>query len=215
MTNEIDLSNVTFTILGVKKSGKSTLANKILNDTGARALYYDTLGEAPPESKFNYYVPTDRYSANELESVIAKITPQPGQDISTFIPPYDMLIIDETNRFAPPKPHPLPPKVADLNDQNRHYLMSVGYVARRPSQLNSDLIELSDYIFVFRLTGKNDLIYLNATVSGLGDAVGKLGQNQFVLVFPDKHYIVCNAIIPDQNWIKRSNAVRVIRDDND
>jgi DNA helicase HerA-like ATPase len=210
MTINIDLSNVSFCILGVKKSGKSTLANIILNDTGNDALYYDTLGESPLDSPFNFYVPKDRYSVAELESVIAKITPQKGQDVNTFIPVYSMFIIDESNRFCPPKPHPLPPAVADLNDQNRHYLMSVGYVARRPSQLNSDLIELSDYLFIFRLTGKNDLIYLDATVKGLGDAVAKLEKFQFVLVHPDKHFQVCNALKPNIDWIKRSETVRQI-----
>lgn len=205
---EIDLSNVTFTVLGLKGSGKSTLCNKLLNDCGENALYYDTLGETPKNAAFNFYVPTDRYSDAELESVIGRITPQKGQDINTFIPPYGLFIIDEMPRFAPPKPHPLPDSIADLNDQNRHYLMSVGYVARRPTQLNSDLIELSNYIFIFRLTGKNDLIYLNSTVSGLGDAVNKLDKFQYVLVYPDKHYQICKAITPDKDWIKRNNTVR-------
>lgn len=204
----IDLSNVSFCILGVKKSGKSTLANILLNDSGQSALYYDTLGESPKNSAYDYYVPKDRYSVVELENVITKITPQAGTDINVFMPPYSMFIIDECNRFCPPKPHPLPPKVADLNDQNRHYLMSVGYVARRPSQLNSDLIELADYLFIFRLTGKNDLIYLDATISGLGQAVAGLGKFEFVLVTPDKHFQVCNALKANAEWLKRSEAVR-------
>ena len=210
---EIDLSNVTFCILGVKKSGKSSLANRILNDSGDYGLYYDTLGETPKNAPFNYYVPKDRYSVEELESVISKITPQPGQDINTFLPTYGMFVIDESNRFCPPKPHPLPSKVGDLNDQNRHYLMSVGYIARRPSQLNSDLIELADYLFIFRLTGKNDLVYLDATVSGLGQAVSKLGKFEFVLVYPDKHFETCAAIKPDKYWLERSESVRNIPDE--
>lgn len=206
----VDLTNVTFCILGVKKSGKSTLANIILNDTGRDALYYDTLGETPPSAAFNYYVPRDRYSVAELETIIKKITPPAGADVNQFIPPYTMFIIDETNRFCPPKPHPLPPAVADLNDQNRHYLMSVGYVARRPSQLNSDLIELANYLFIFRLTGKNDLIYLDATVKGLGEAVAGLDNYQFVLVFPDKHFTVCRALKPNRDWLEKSQAVRAM-----
>jgi hypothetical protein len=67
-----------------------------------------------------------------LETIINKITPPKGTDINKWLPPYSLFIIDEANRFCPPKPKLLPAAVADLNDQNRHYLMSVGYVARRP-----------------------------------------------------------------------------------
>jgi DNA helicase HerA-like ATPase len=208
MTIEVDLSNVSFCILGVKASGKSTAANIILSECGESSLYYDTLGESPKSARYNYYIPKDRYSVAELENVIIKITPQSGQSVETFTPPYSMFIIDETNRFCPPKPHPLPPKVADLNDQNRHYLMSVGYVARRPSQLNSDLIELANYLFIFRLTGKNDLIYLDSTVKGLAAAVSNLDKFQFVLVHPDKHYQICNALKPNIDWLRRSDNIR-------
>jgi hypothetical protein len=212
--SEIDLSNVTFCVLGVKKSGKSTLANMLLNQSGDNALYYDTLGESPKDAKYNYYIPKDRYSVPELETVVYKITPPKGADINNWLPPYGLFIIDEANRFCPAKPHPLPASIADLNDQARHYLMSVGYIARRPSQLNSDLIELSDYVFIFRLTGKNDLIYLDATVKGLGDAVARLDSFQFVTVYPDKHFEICKALTPDQSWIAHSQAVRIPHEDD-
>jgi hypothetical protein len=205
---DIDLSNVSFCVLGVKGSGKSTLVNKLLMDCGVDGLYYDTLGETPANVPFNFYVPKDRYSVIELESIINKITPQKGQDIHNFTPPFSMFIVDEMPRFAPAKPHPLPESVADLNDQNRHYLMSVGYVARRPSQLNSDLVELANYLFIFRLTGKNDLVYLDATVKGLADAVQGLEKYEFVLVHPDKHFEICNPIVPDKEWLKRSEQQR-------
>jgi hypothetical protein len=208
MSIDIDLSNVSFCILGVKASGKSTLANIILSDCADNALYYDTLGESPRNATYNYYIPKDRYSVSELEMVISKITPQKGQSVESFTPPYALFIIDECNRFCPPKPHPLPYRIADLNDQNRHYLMSVGYVARRPSQLNSDLIELANYLFIFRLTGKNDLIYLDSTVKGLADAVRQLEKYEFVLVYPDKHFQICNALKANKEWLKRSDNIR-------
>ena len=69
--------------------------------------------------------------------------------------------------------------------------MSAGFISRRPCQLNQDLTELADYIFIFRLTGKNDLNYLDEIVTGLGDAVRSLGQFEFVLVHPDKHFEIC------------------------
>lgn len=200
----MDLTGKTFCILGLKGTGKSTLANLILNTYGASALYYDTLFEAPPDSVFDVYQPNNRYSVRELETVINAIIPQNVNQL----PKYRLVIIDEANRHCPPKPSPLPPAIADLNDQCRHYLMSAGFIARRPIQLNSDLMELADYIFIFRLTGKNDIQYLENTVTGLGEAVKSLGNHEFIQVNPDKSFQVCAPINPDKNWI--GHAKRLI-----
>ena len=199
----IDLTGKTFAILGLKNTGKSTLSNLILNLYGADAIYYDTLYEAPEISPFDIYQPKNRYSVAELEDVIRRIIPQNINEL----PKYRMVIIDEANRFCPPKPTPLPAMIADLNDQCRHYLMSAGFIARRPVQLNSDLIELADYIFVFRLTGKNDILYLNNTVTGLGDTVQALGQWEFVRVNPDKTYVICEPVKPDKIWLNRAKTL--------
>lgn len=200
---ELDLSGKTWCSLGLKGTGKSTLANSFLNTYGSEALYYDTLHEAPVDSPFDIYQPSSRYSAAPLETVIKAITPKDA----TEIPKYRLFVIDEANRFCPPKPSPLPPSVADLNDQARHYLMSVGYIARRPSQLNSDLMELADYLFIFRLTGKGDQIYLNNTVGGLGDAVLHLPDFHFIIVFPDKHFTLAEPITPDKTWLQHSKRL--------
>lgn len=196
----MDLTGKTFVILGLKGTGKSTLANLILNTYGASALYYDTLFEAPPESVFDIYQPINRYSVKELETVIRAIIPQNINQL----PKYRLVIIDEANRHCPPKPQPLPAAIADLNDQCRHYLMSAGFIARRPVQLNQDLTELADYIFIFRLTGKSDIQYLENTVSGLGDAVKNLGKFEFIQVNPDKSFQHCEPITPDKIWTARA-----------
>ena len=197
---KINLTGKTFGCLGLKGTGKSTLADKILTEYGAQALYYDTLHEAPLESPFDIYQPKDRYSVTELEDVIRAITPT---NAST-LPKYRLFVVDEMNRFAPSKPSPLPRVVADLNDQCRHYLMTFGFIARRPSQLNQDLTELSDYLFIFRLTGKNDIAYLNDTSNGLGDAVLSLKNFEFVIVNPDKSFSISSPIAPEKDWVSRA-----------
>ncbi len=199
----MDLSGKTFCIFGLKKTGKSTFANYSLNQYGELAIYYDTLYEAPEDAIFDVYQPKNRYSVAELEQFVKAIIPQNINEL----PKYRMVIIDETNRFCPPKPSALPASIADLNDQCRHYLMSVGYIARRPSQLNQDLTELADYIFIFRLTGKNDLQYLNNTVSGLGDAVQQLNEYEFITVNPDRSFNICNPIQADKKWLSRAKSL--------
>ena len=197
----IDLKGKVWVDFGLRESGKSTFADHVLTTYGELALYYDTVHEAPIDSKYDIYQPKDRYSVFELETVVKTITPANINQL----PKYRMFVIDEANRFCPSKPSPLPPSIADLNDQCRHYLMSVGFIARRPSQLNQDLTELADYVFLFHLTGKNDKAYLESLKQGLGDAVETLENHRFICLFPDRHFELMEAIKPTENWMKKSH----------
>jgi hypothetical protein len=199
----IDLTGKTFVVLGVKGAGKSTLVDMIHNSYGELALYYDTLHEAPEITEYNVYQPQDKYSVPELESVIAAIIPQ-GK---FAVPKFKVFTVDEGNRFFRPYPSPMPQKAKELNDICRHFGMSFGVIARRPSQLHSDLVDLADYLFIYRLTGKNDMVYLENTVSGLSDTVRKLGNHEFVQVNPDKSFEVCAPITPNKNWVKNAKIL--------
>lgn len=192
----IDLQRKTFSVFGLKGTGKSTVANHIAEQFGWRTLVYDTLGEVPANANYYSYQPKNRGSVAEFEAVILRI-----KDSRQF----DLFIIDEANRFAPSKPAPLPAQLADLNDQCRHYGLSVGYIARRPVQLNQDLTELSDYIFVFSLKGIRDIKYLNDLSGGLGEAVLKLEGYQFVIVKPDRSYFISNPIVASSDWLQSAN----------
>ncbi len=167
----LDLSSKGFCIFGLPDSGKSTLANSILSDYGKTAFVYDTLGEYK-DGPYDSYIPTERNNPAELETIARKIMAS-GR--------YSLFIIDETNRFCPSKPALLPPAIADLNDFRAHYDLAVGYICRRPVQLNQDLTELAHYLFIFQLDGKNDGTYLNDLKDGLGDAVRDLAPYHFVL----------------------------------
>jgi len=200
----IDLRGKAAVIFGLRGTGKSTLVNTILEVYGQKALYYDTVWEAPDTMTYDIYRPKNRYAVDEYESVIKAIIPTNINQI----PKYRLFATDEANRFCPSKPAQLPSAVADLNDQCRHYLMTVIFIARRPSQLNQDLTELADYIFVFKLTGKNDLDYLKNLVTGLDDAVRSLGEHEFVVVNPDRSYAISNPVIPNPLWL--SNAYKLL-----
>lgn len=175
---ELDLENKGFCIFGLPDSGKSTLAHYILAPFGTQALVYDTLHEYP-SVVFDTYCPKDRNSPVELDMVIRIAMRR-----------YKLIIIDECNRFCPSKPAPLPQAVADLNDWRAHYGATVGYIARRPVQLNQDLTELAHYLFIFALKGKNDINYLNDLASGLGDTVSELEPYHFVVVDPARAYLI-------------------------
>lgn len=180
----LDLSSKGFCIFGLPDSGKSTLANSILTPYGSNAFIYDTLGEYSDEP-YDSYIPNDRNDAAELELVTRSIMASRR---------YSLFIIDETNRFCPSKPVPLPSAIADLNDFRAHYGLAVGYIARRPVQLNQDLTELAHYLFIFQLDGKNDVHYLNDLKDGLGDAVTNLNPYHFILYHKGSDFEVYSPI---------------------
>lgn len=180
----LDLLGKGFAIFGLPDCGKSTLAHYILNQYGARAFVYDTLNEYP-DTPFDSYTPKSQYDSAELEAVIRAVIAKNQ---------YSMVLIDEANRFCPSKPAPLPQAIADLNDWRAHYGLSVGYIARRPVQLNQDLTELAHYLFIFRLRGKNDTQYLNDIAAGLGDAVNELPPYHFVMVDSQRNYQLFNPV---------------------
>ncbi|MBA7581104.1 hypothetical protein ES708_23004 [subsurface metagenome] len=119
---------------------------------------------------------------------------------------YSLIVIDEANRFCPPKPAPLPQTVADLNDWRAHYGITAGYISRRPVQLNQDLTELSHYLFIFSLQGKNDIGYLNDLSAGLGDAVSQLSPYYYMVVDPLRHYQVYSPVPAEHATAKKISA---------
>ena len=186
---KLQLTRKTFAIFGYKAGGKSTLAQYIASKYGETCLYYDTLHEVPDSVNFFSYSPVARQSLAELLGIIKII--QTSRH-------YRLFIIDEANRFARAKPAVLPQELADMNDWCRHpqYNLGIGYIARRPVQLNQDLTELCDYLFVFQLGGKNDIQYLNSLRQGLGDVVLNLPLYHYCLVYPDRKWKVFSPIKP-------------------
>jgi len=166
----IDLTASRFVILGLQRAGKTEFAKHLLSLT-PRHLVYDVLDEY---DTFDRYIPEDRNSKDELSDVTQKLV------IDKLKP--DLFLIDEANRFLLPKPTPLPIGVAELNDWSSHMGLSWGVIARRPTQLHTDIIELAHYLFLFVLKGKNDMQYLDSILPGLGETVASLKPYHFAIV---------------------------------
>ena len=165
----INLANKGWAVFGPRGSGKSELVNQIL-DSHPDHLVYDPLNEHQGR---NRYVPSDRESIDELDAFVRGIV----------IPRKPALcVIDEANKYILPKPTRLPPGVADLNDFARHWGISCGFVARRPVQFHTDIVELADFVFCFSLTGKNDYAYMEGLHQGLGDTVRGLEKYHFAIL---------------------------------
>jgi len=177
-----NLTDKRFVILGLQGTGKTYLAKYLLGQIPA-SIVYDVLHEY---QGYNRYIVKYRQYGNEaideINLFVSKIVIA-SKKVKLFI-------LDEANRFCPPKPHPLPDSILELNDFQRHYGISLGAVCRRPTQLHTDLIELAHYLFIFQLKGKNDLLYLDSMSAGLGDKILALPQYHFVVVHPNHDYEV-------------------------
>lgn len=169
----IDLKGKCYIIFGLKGSGKTELAKYILS-LHRNHYIYDTLHEYNKE-KYTVYLP----SHATTDKAIYELNLCINRDVLTKKP--SLFHISEMNRYCPNR-KPLPEAVAKLNDWNRHYNIAYGGDCRRPAQLNTDITELANYIFCFRLKGKNDCQYLDDTVKGLGDAVAELDDYHFIMV---------------------------------
>ncbi len=85
----------------------------------------------------------------------------------------DCIVTEEANMVAPSRELP-PFSFKFLTNIGRHTNVTHIILTRRPVQVNTDAVELADYLVLFALSGKNDVGYLNEIKSGLGDAVAEL-----------------------------------------
>lgn len=191
----IDLTNKRFCVFGLQGSGKSVLVKYILKNT-RDSIVYDVLKE---HAGFNRYLVSYRQvKANnakdlaiaELNTFVNRVVVGSGK--------IRMFILEEANRYCPSKPVPLPASILDLNDFQRHERIAFGSVCRRPVQLNTDLVELAHYLFIFNLVGKNDTQYLESIAEGLGEAVKNLPPYHFIVVPPRRADFEVHAPIPDE-----------------
>lgn len=188
---KLNLDSKRACIFGMPGEGKSTLLEWMLAKFGARAFVYDTMHEFDRGGSYDIYRPRNRYSVIELEEMLKKVV------ASARKRNYKLVAIDEANRFAPSKPHELPPILGEINDCCRHpeyNNFTPVFIARRPSQLNQDLTELAHYLFIFNLKGRNDIDYLNDFAKGLGDAVFSLPQYHFIVANQRREWQVCRPI---------------------
>jgi len=183
-----DITNKRFCIFGLQGSGKTELAKRFLKSAPVNQyLVYDVHHEYKSFTRYlaaNRQV--DRRKDNdpgiiELNAIVERVVLHSGK--------VRLFVLDEANRFCPNK-YPLPASILVLNDDQRHDKIAVGFISRRPAQLHTDLVELAHFLFIFRLTGRNDCQFLEDTAEGLGDAVKSLEDYQFIIVDPSRRFKV-------------------------
>jgi len=148
----VDLIGKQITSVGLKNSGKSNFVKYVLlSKYPGKHLAFDPNDEYKDQWNFNQYVPESKRSNAELDLCIDKILRPRLHN------PFEMFVVDESNRFHQ-KGGELAGPVGEIVDWGTsHWGIGAWFVARRPKSLHSDVLELSEYIFVHRLTGENDM----------------------------------------------------------
>ena len=176
-------------VAGHRGAGKSTWIQHVADVLGSGVVFYDMNRE---HEHFDRYVPDHRRGDEmdaEADGVIGRLVVdndparRPGA-----------VVLEEANRYVPNRGN-IPESVGELVDLGRHYEtaitdgVSVFYVTRRPAQLDADVMELADYLVVYRVRGKNDVKRLNDEAPGLGDAARELDDYHYLLVRPDRSWV--------------------------
>ena len=177
------LKGKAITIVGLKGSGKTVFLKHLLN-AFPKHLIVDPMLEY---KGYRRYIPQNRsYSDGAVEEIdmVASMLVVPSKGSKAKV---DFFAVDEANRYFPSR-HPLPPTIQDINDLQRHWDLTSAFIARRPTQINTDIVELSNYIIVYNLAGKNDIQYLNDLSNGLGDAVLQMPKYHFMFVDERRQY---------------------------
>ena len=166
----VNLDNQRWLVFGMQGEGKTVLVRSILDSTKNHIVYDRTKHDYPGYVR---YLPNDPQSATEMNDfVMDKIIRDPNRP--------RLFALDEANLFIQPKPSRLPTAIQELNDLGRHLRMSWGIVSRRPSQFHSDMTELAQHIFIFRLPGPKDHASLNQFFPKLGDRAATLPKFHFL-----------------------------------
>jgi hypothetical protein len=167
----MDFDNKKIGIFGLQGSGKTYFIKSYLESTSRTYFIYDLGAEfgGLRNKKHIVYVPQFRQGDAARQEA--------NKILSEFYFPLaeknkvNGLIVDEVSLIAPNK-KPLPDALFTVNERNRHIGKGQAFIfaARRPSQINTDMVEIAHNIIIFNLAGKNDRQYLNAVREGAGDA---------------------------------------------
>ncbi len=191
----IDLRGKRVAIIGLQGSGKTELAKHLIRQH--RSVFIID--------------PMDEYDCfDSLKSVVRFVPPNDDFDFSQVfdkIKSYeiDMMVVDEISRFCPSRARGAKP-IRDFADICRHSNTAFVAIARRPGQVQTDFTELAHFIFVFRMRGKNDSIWLANQVADLPAAVHRLKPFHFICIFPDRTFEEFEPIPIGGKDVKRRRA---------
>lgn len=188
----IQLQGKHWVTFGSKGGGKSYFNSKMLERASGKSVIFDPMDEYPDADNIIRVVPDNTRGeggVKELQKAIEFIKYN-SDDIAYFI-------VDEISRFHK-KRGILDDTLGELVDLNRHMDIGIGFIARRPTQVHTDLREMADYLFLFTLRGTNDLKMLDNISSGLQQKMNTMNEahedHSFITVYPSRKYEIMDPV---------------------
>jgi len=168
-------------VVGLPGSGKTYWSKAYVAawqkaNPGKGALIIDVMNEYTGEGSI--YRPENRTEPrDEIEGLVQTALIDPYIDKKKKR--YHLVLFDEASRYIFPRVS-LGPQFGYLNDFSRHMDLTMICVARRFSQVHTDISELAHKLVIFSQTGKNDLERLSQIAEGLDDAVRGLSGHEHI-----------------------------------
>lgn len=191
-----ELKGKQVSVFGLKNSGKTNFVKWVLSRNPSH-IAFDPMDEYKDKWGFNQYIPSSRRGKEAKKEL--------GLFVDQLVKPnkskLDFIVVDECNRFHS-KGGELKGAMGELVDVgSSHWNIGTIFVARKVTQVHTDVRGLSDYWFIFNLTDSNNVKLLNDQVAdGLGDAVKDLEPDSYecIVVPPDRENYYKMSKVPEQ-----------------
>ncbi len=185
------------TIIGLQGSGKTYLAKKAFLDREPHHLVIDPNDEY---AGYTRYVPkySDDYErlVEEIKIAVRKLVipntwsieqlEKKGKDKPDRL---KLLVIDEADLILPAK-HNINAAIRNLIVKSRHLRLDIIFISRRPTDLNAYVMDVSDYLIVYKQVGYNALKTLRALKLDSDKAIKELDydNHEFLLFDRERAY---------------------------
>lgn len=188
----IDLKGQQWLTLGVKGAGKSYFTDSLMQRASGKVVIFDPMDEYSDKRGIYRIVPSEKRGEEAIEQLRETI-----EFIETNQDEISYFVVDEISRFHQ-KGGILDDALGQLLDLNRHMDIGIGFIARRPTQVHTDIREMADYLFLFGLRGANDQKMLNEISSGLESSMTEMIEeypaHSFITVYPSRKYEIMEPI---------------------
>ncbi len=168
-------------VVGLQGSGKSELAASLVADY-KRVWVYDPMDQFSVLPNAIAYFPTHKEYGPLMKKEITEWVEYVRGNLRrewAGDEQGEIIVMDETSLFCPNK-RPLPGGIQFLNDTHRHDGLDLMFIARRPAQIHTDLVELARRKYFFLLTGRNDHRYIKDLNEEMSPAIRDLQEFQYV-----------------------------------
>lgn len=185
------------TIIGLQGSGKTYLAKKAFLDREPQHLVIDPNDEY---AGYTRYVPkyADDYLrlSEEVKVAIRKLVLPNTWSIEQMEKKnkdrpdrLKLLVIDEADLLLPAR-HNINAAIRNLIVKSRHLRLDMIFISRRPTDLNAYVMDVSDYLIVYKQVGYNALKTLRALKLDSDRAIKDLDyeKHEFLLFDRERAY---------------------------